>query len=232
MMGMIMKVKGLSGNALKIIAAITMTIDHVGMILFPQMEIFRMIGRIAFPLFAFFVAEGCRYTHNKRKYLGVILSLGLMFHVVFVWATGQTMFNIFITFSFSILLTYLLQGTVKAIREGTWQRQILSGILFFGMLLFTYLFTNRFVVDYGFFGIMIPVIVSLFDSLWKRKIAFLIGVLLLVISMHTYVQSFCLLAVPLLFLYNGERGKYKMKYFFYIFYPAHLSILFLIDMFI
>lgn len=227
-----MKIKGLSGNALKIIAAITMTIDHVGMILFPQTEAFRMIGRIAFPLFAFFVAEGCRYTHNKRKYLGMILFLGLIFHGVFVLATGQTMFNIFITFSFSIMLIYFLQNAIKAVREGTWQNQILSGSLFFGMLFLTYLFTSWFVVDYGFFGIMLPVLVSLSDSLWKRKAAFLIGVLLLVISMHTYIQSFCLLAVPILFFYNGKRGKYKMKYFFYIFYPLHLSLLFLLDIMI
>lgn len=227
-----MKTKGLSGNTLKVIAAVTMAIDHIGMILFPQMEAFRMIGRIAFPLFAFFVAEGCRYTHNKRKYLGMILFLGLIFHGVFVLATGQKMFNIFITFSFSIVLIYLLQKVKEEIREGTWQKKILSGILFFGMVFLTYLFTSCFEVDYGFFGIMLPVIVSLSGSLWKRKAAFLIGSLLLVASMHTYLQSFCLVAVPILFLYNGTRGKYKMKYFFYIFYPVHLSILFLLDIII
>lgn len=227
-----MKTKGLSGNILKVIAAVTMMIDHTGMILFPQTEAFRLIGRIAFPLFAFFIAEGCRYTHNKRKYLGMILFLGLIFHAVFVLATGQTMFNIFITFSFSIMLIYLLQKVKRELREGTWKNKILSGILFFVMLIFTYLFTNCFQVDYGFFGIMLPVIVSLFDNLWKRKAAFLAGSLLLAVSIHTYFQSFCLLAVPILFLYNGTRGKYKMKYFFYVFYPVHLSILFLLDIII
>ncbi len=227
-----MKTKGLSGNVLKIIAAVTMMADHTGMILFPRTEAFRLIGRIAFPLFAFFIAEGCRYTHNKKKYLGTILLLGLIFHAVFVLATGQTLFNIFITFSFSIILIYLLQRVKKEMREGTWQSKILSGILFFGMLFFTYLFTTCFQVDYGFFGIMLPVIVSLFDGLWQRKAAFLAGSLLLVLSIHTYFQSFCLLAVPILFFYNGTKGKYKMKYFFYVFYPAHLVILFLLDIII
>lgn len=227
-----MKTKGLSGNTLKVIAAVTMMVDHTGMILFPWIEAFRLIGRIAFPLFAFFIAEGCRYTRNKRKYLGMILFLGLIFHAVFVLATGQTLLNIFITFSFSIILIYLLQKVKKELGEGTWKNKILFGILFFGMLFFTYLFTSCFEVDYGFFGIMLPVIVSLFDGLWKRKAAFLIGILLLVASIHTYFQSFCLLAVPILFLYNGTRGKYKMKYFFYVFYPVHLSILFLLDIII
>lgn len=227
-----MKTKGLNGNTLKVIAAVTMLLDHTGMILFPRIEAFRLIGRIAFPLFAFFIAEGCRYTHNKRKYLGMILFLGLIFHAVFVLATGQTLFNIFITFSFSIILIYLLQKVKKEVREGTWKNKILSGILLFGMLIFTYLFTGCFEVDYGFFGIMLPVIVSLFDGLWKRKAAFLAGNLLLVAAIHTYFQSFCLLAVPILFLYNGTRGKYKMKYFFYVFYPVHLVILFLLGVII
>ncbi len=227
-----MKIKGLNGNTLKVIAAVTMMLDHTGMILFPRIEVFRLIGRIAFPLFAFFIAEGCRYTHNKRKYLGTILLLGLIFHAVFVLATGQTMFNIFITFSFSIILIYFLQKVKKELEEGTWHNKILSVILFFGMLIFTYLFTGCFQVDYGFSGIMLPVIVSLFDGLWKRKAAFLAGTFLLVVSIHTYFQSFCLLAVPILFLYNGTRGKYKMKYFFYVFYPVHLTILFLLDIII
>ena len=55
---------GLTGNQLKLIALITMTIDHVGMMLLPQLRILRAIGRIAFPIFAYMIAEGCRYTHS------------------------------------------------------------------------------------------------------------------------------------------------------------------------
>ena len=58
---------GLSGNALKIIGAITMLIDHMGVVLFPGIAILRIIGRISFPIFAFMIAEGCRYTKNKLK---------------------------------------------------------------------------------------------------------------------------------------------------------------------
>lgn len=224
-----MKIKGLSGNTIKIIAAIIMVIDHTGMLLFPQVEIYRMIGRIAFPLFAFFVAEGCRYTHNKKKYLGMILLLGLIFQAVFVLATGQTMFNVFITFSLSIILIYLLQKVKKEIQEGKLQGQILFSMLFLAVLFLIYLFTGKFTVDYGFFGVMLPVLVSISDCLWKRKLLFTIGVFLLVFSIHTFLQSFCLLAIPILYLYNETRGKYKMKYFFYIFYPLHLSVLFLLD---
>ena len=60
---------GLSGNQLKLIALITMTIDHVGAYLLPQFTILRIIGRLSMPIYAFLIAEGCRHTHDRRKYL-------------------------------------------------------------------------------------------------------------------------------------------------------------------
>ena len=70
----------LSGNALKIIAAVAMTIDHVGLMFFPQLKVLRIIGRIALPIFAFMIAEGCRYTRNKLRYfLTVFLLASLTF---------------------------------------------------------------------------------------------------------------------------------------------------------
>ena len=67
--------KGLTGNQLKIIAMICMTVDHVGFILFPKQEIFRIIGRLAFPIFAYMIAEGCRYTRNYGRYLGTMAAV-------------------------------------------------------------------------------------------------------------------------------------------------------------
>ena len=66
----------LSGNALKIIAAITMLIDHIGVILLPQITLFRVIGRISFPIFAFMIAEGCAHTKNKLRYFYRFFCLG------------------------------------------------------------------------------------------------------------------------------------------------------------
>jgi len=62
------KIRFLSGNMLKIIAALAMLCDHVGLLFFPSQDIFRIIGRLAFPIFAFMIAEGCKYTRNKAKY--------------------------------------------------------------------------------------------------------------------------------------------------------------------
>ena len=54
----------LNGNALKIIGAVSMFIDHVGVLFFPRVLFLRIIGRLAFPIFAYLIAEGCRHTNN------------------------------------------------------------------------------------------------------------------------------------------------------------------------
>ena len=60
--------KFLSNFDLKILAIITMTIDHIGAIMYPNIDIFRIIGRVSFPIFAFLLVEGFKHTSNKHKY--------------------------------------------------------------------------------------------------------------------------------------------------------------------
>ena len=72
------KIKCLTGNQLKIFALIAMTLDHIGLELLPQYPFLRIIGRLAFPLFAYMIAEGCRYTKNRTRYLLCIASMGLV----------------------------------------------------------------------------------------------------------------------------------------------------------
>ena len=68
-----------SGNALKIIAMISMLIDHIGVILLDNYEPFRIIGRLAFPIYAYLIAEGCKHTNNRLFYLLRILGSSLIF---------------------------------------------------------------------------------------------------------------------------------------------------------
>ena len=63
---------GLTNNQFKIIAMVSMLLDHMGLLFFPDEQIFRILGRIAFPIFAYMIAEGCRYTKTRAKYLGMI----------------------------------------------------------------------------------------------------------------------------------------------------------------
>ena len=59
---------GMTGNQLKIVALLAMTCDHVGKLLLPQVEILQIFGRLAFPIFAYMIAEGCVHTKSKKKY--------------------------------------------------------------------------------------------------------------------------------------------------------------------
>ena len=73
----------LSSNALKLIALLSMTVDHIGLLLFPRLRIARILGRIAFPIFAYMIAEGCRHTSRRARYLGTVFLLGAAMQVLF-----------------------------------------------------------------------------------------------------------------------------------------------------
>ena len=95
---------GLSASTLKIIACVTMVIDHVGAYIFTDLVILRIIGRLSFPIFAYFIAEGCRYTRHKLKRFLLVFGLGLLCEAAFFLYTGGLDGGILMTFSFSILL--------------------------------------------------------------------------------------------------------------------------------
>lgn len=212
----------LSGNTLKIFAAVSMLLDHAGLLLFPGNILLRILGRLAFPIFAFMIAEGCRYTHNKARYLGNLLLLAVPCQIVYAIADGGWYFSILFTFSLSIVTVYVLQY---------WRTKplALSSALLWGTVATVYLLNRLFVIDYGFWGCMVPVFAALpqgteFDTLRNRVLSMSAGLVLLSAGLGS-IQFWCLAAVPLLLLYSGKRGKRNMKAFFYIFYPVHLAAL-------
>ena len=231
---------GLTNNQLKIIAMVSMLLDHVGLLFFPEEPIFRILGRIAFPIFAYMIAEGCRYTKNRAKYLGMIAGMGIVFQLVYLVAMQSLYQGILITFSLSIITIYSIDEIFKA--KKLWGRLAAIGALLlvvaFVVILPILLAGTDFDIDYGVWGILLPVIVYFMPSRpWKVG-----GASLLLLARAIYygffatllvpLQWWSLLSLPLLFLYNGERGRAKMKYVFYIFYPAHLVILYGIAMLI
>ncbi|MBQ3253982.1 MAG: hypothetical protein IJA65_05435, partial [Acholeplasmatales bacterium] len=156
--------KLLSANILKIIACISMAIDHIGLILFPEYEIFRILGRIAFPIFAFFIAEGCYYTKNKTKYLLTILSMGLIYFLINYFYDKSIYGNIFLTFSISILVIYLLQILKIWIFNNTKiYKYIISLLTIIIIFIGIYYIFELIVFEYDYIGMLIPVIISLVD---------------------------------------------------------------------
>ena len=220
---------GLSNNQLKIIALICMLLDHVGFELFPNILIFRIIGRLSFPIFAYMIAEGCYYTKNRLKYLLNILGLGIICQLVFLVATGSLYQGILLTFSLSIILIYSIDTLIK-------KKKVLYIILSILAIIFVLLFSigfpiifkkEGFEIDYTFLGVLLPVLIYYLPNK-LTKLIFTSFILIGLAYIYNYTQLYSLLAIPLLILYNGSRGKLNLKYLFYIFYPAHLVIIYLI----
>jgi hypothetical protein len=161
----IRKLKFLSGNALKIIACITMAIDHIGFMFFPYDLIYRKIGRIAFPIFAFLLAEGCKYTKNKLKHFLTLFALTIICQVGYYLFAGDTYLCILVTLCLSQLCIFALQYFKKSLlnNDAKPHKKLLSACLFVGAIAFTAVFCRLFTVEYGFWGCMLPVFVSLFE---------------------------------------------------------------------
>jgi len=237
----------MSGFILKLIAAATMLVDHAGLLLFPGQPWMRVVGRIAYPLFAWCIAEGFRYTRNRLRYFLQIFILGVGCQIVYTIAERDLYFGILLTFSFSIVLMALFRETKAALlREPTALGDFLqnhgitdtvrTGIFtaaLFGFTLLCAAVTMTIRVDYGLVGIFIPLLAYLPENRWLQRVFFAGGLLVLSLvnwQLGDHVQIWCLLALIPLVLYNGRPGKYRMKWFFYIFYPVHMALLYLLSM--
>lgn len=240
------KIRFLSGNALKLIAALAMLIDHIGLLFFPGKDIFRIVGRLAFPIFAFMIAEGCRYTKSKPRHFLTLACFALVIQVVYFVAMDSLLMSIFVTFSISVILIYSLQYFKKCFfdRECNALKKALSGSLFVALMFGAFILNLYVDIDYGFEGSMIPVFASVLhsdensppllkkiDVLPLNLVLFGIG-LAYMAAIGRPINYYTLLSIPLLILYSGKRGTKKLKYFFYIFYPLHLVVLYGISLII
>lgn len=215
--------KILNRNILKIIAVVTMLIDHIGAILFPNILVLKIIGRLSFPIFAFFIAEGYYYTKSKKKYLALLIIFAIITEPIYCYAFNVFRLNILFTFIFSIILIYLIENINKDKLLYTFYT-----ILFFIFLLMLFLLG---VIEYGIVGVILPLIFYFFkDSNLKYFIAILSLCFLTMFSIN--YQIFSLLSILILYFYNGNKGKYNLKYIFYIFYPAHILLLYIIKLLI
>ena len=216
---------GLNNNQLKIIAMVSMLIDHMGYILFPQYRWMRYVGRLAFPIFAFMIAEGCAHTRNRGKYLLRMAAFAAVVQVALYVTLGSLKQCCFVTFSLSILTIYAVDTYRK--NKGFFST-VLAGLtlaaLVYVCVLLPYRLTG-FKVEYGILGVLLPVVIYMVPGK-EGKVVAAAAMLVAMSGNWGSFQWFGLLALPLLALYNGNRGKARMKYLFYIFYPAHLVILY------
>lgn len=215
----------MSSFILKIIALIAMTMDHTGKVLLFDNEILLNIGRIAFPLFAFQIVEGYHHTKNIKKYLLRLLIVAIIAQIAYsqFFDGFNTIFTLIIGLICIIIIDKEKDIPIKV-----------------ALLLTIFLLSLILNIDYGLIGVLIIICFYLFrNNKIKRSILFS---LLVIISYGiTYYQSpefsyiinlFATLS-SLIFinLYNNKQGP-KLKYLFYIYYPLHLYILWIIQLLI
>ena len=218
------KLRGLTGNQLKIIAMIAMTCDHVGLQLFPQVRWLRWIGRLALPIYAYMIAEGCRHTRNRKQYLLRLATMAAMCQIVYFFTMGSLYQCILVTFSLSVCLIWAMDEAERRRdkRSGIWLAAAALAVFFSCVVLPDLLPWTDFEIDYGLAGVFLPVLIYF----GKPKWAYLITGLVLLALSYGGDQCLALAAVPLLMCYNGKRGRAKIGKLFYWYYPAHLVVIY------
>ena len=210
----------LTSNQLKLLAMLTMTLDHIGVQMFPGALWLRIVGRLAFPIYAYMIAEGCAHTRNRRKYLLQMAGLALLCQLVYFFAMGSLFQCILVTFTLSILLIYACDTGSRPLTA-----LALLGVAFVTVALPRLLPGTDFAVDYGFFGVLVPVAAYLGETR-REKLLFTAGALVALAWSVGDIQWYSLAALLPLALYNGNRGKRRMKWLFYLYYPLHLAAIY------
>jgi hypothetical protein len=211
---------------LKWIAIITMTVDHVGAVLYPEVSVLRFVGRLSFPLFAYLLILGMESTRNVRNYFARLFIFALISQVPFFLAVDYGPFeylNIFFTLSFGLMFIYFFRkGSVFAFAP-----LVASFVLPF---------------DYGIYGI------AMIGCMYILKENTRFGVFSLVLLNVLFLVPFnsqflSVAAIPLILLHkNGlltaareSSENFAMplwrKYFFYVYYPLHLTLLYIIKLY-
>ncbi|NLY85299.1 MAG: hypothetical protein GX077_02975 [Tissierellia bacterium] len=210
---------------LKLIALTTMIVDHYGAIFHEDIMIYRVIGRLAFPIYCFLLVEGFFNTRDFKSYAKRLFIFGLISEIFFDYAFyGRLYFghqNIFFTLFIGLMAMYFLEN-----KDGKYKISR-NMVLFLAIILSTFLF-----VDYAFMGI-IYILAFYYYREYPSKNKFLrLGIIMLIVNLAftSLVQQFSLLALPILYFYNGKLGpKNKpLQLSFYIAYPLHLLLFYLI----
>lgn len=230
------KISGLNGNQLKMIAIIAMTIDHLAWVLFPGFDtrwyvlLMHIIGRLTAPVMWFFIAEGYHYTHDVKKYMMRLFLFVFISHFAYDFAFGIPMIPFTTGFinQTSVMWSLALAVVLIIIRENENISKGLKRLSVIGIGLLA------FPSDWSIIAAMVPgSLLRHRGDLKKQAVDIVMWTAIYAIvyffcldKTYGIIQMFTFLAVPFLKMYNGQKGNWKgMKWFFYLYYPAHLLII-------
>lgn len=231
---------GLSTFALKIIAVITMLFDHIGIIFLTDYakayELFRMIGRISFPIICFVLVEGYFHTKNRMGYairLGIFafvseIPYDMMYGNLFDLEKQNVLFTLFFGFmviwALDLIAGFAIKYPDKLLEKvGIFRLNIIAELSVMALG-----FGAAFILNsaYSYAGVLLIICFYVFK---KHHIGKIVSNLVFNMGMFEYgIQWAGVISILPIALYNGKPGTKKGKYFFYWFYPLHLCLLILL----
>lgn len=201
----------MTGFQLKLLAMLAMTADHIGAVFFPEIPLLRWIGRLAMPVLCFFIGEGLRHTRSPQRYLlrltGFALLSELPFDLAFYGGIEWGHQNVYFTLALGLLALWAIQSRGM---EG-WLLALTAALA-----------AELLGCDYGMYGVLLILLLDRFHSARSEQLA--AAALLNLAFFGLQTQTLSLIALPLLWLYNGKRGRDDRR-LFYLYYPAHLCVL-------
>lgn len=228
--------KKFNANEIKLIAIIAMTIDHLTWVFFPGLQTvwyvyaLHIIGRLTAPIMWFFIAEGCHYTRNIRRYIGRLFLFALLSHFAYDFAFGipflplsTGVFN-----QTSVMWSLAWAALLIRICSEEWIPQWAKNISILAASLIS------FPSDWSSIAVMCPFFLYAHREDFRAQARDIVLWSFLYASVYFlfldraygFLQIFTFLTIPILSRYNGERGSWKgMKWFFYVYYPAHLLVI-------
>ena len=225
----------MSAFVLKLIACVTMFIDHIGYAIFNGSSWFNYIGRLAFPIFAFQISEGYIHTRNIKNYLFRLFIFALISQIPFM------LFHSIISEGFYLNVIFtLFFGLISIIVYDKYNK--FTGIM---VAISSGIIASFLNCDYGFYGVFITFLFYVFN---KNKLFLATGFVLTTIIRYFYsIVDFCLqysinyigtvvnyylpyivgtiFSIFFILLYNKKKG-YNTKYLLYLFYPLHMLLIY------
>ncbi len=224
--------KKLNANHLKIIAIIAMTIDHFTWLAFPGTQTkwyvlaLHAIGRITAPIMWYFIVEGYNHSKNLKKYVIRLFVFAFISHFAYCFAFDIP-FIMSDIFNATSVMWSLAWSLVALILVG--RKEINAGIK---TLLLILIFLITFPSDWSCIPVFVILYMNKYKNSFKKQMLFMmIGTIMYMIVYYIFLdkvygllQLCTCLSIPILYLYNGKRGKLNIKYLFYIYYPLHLVV--------
>ncbi len=225
----------MSTFTLKLLAMAIMLVDHIGAILIPGNTdaylLCRSIGRLAFPIFCFLLVEGFYHTSDVKKYMKRLAAFALISELPFDLAFSNRYVswsflrqqNVFFTLLIGLAVIYMMSKIEKRYAN----RTVIIGLLQGAAVISGSAAAILLVTDYSYMGILLIVALYIFRG---NKVLLTLSLFFVTNFTGLPLEGLASLSVVFLLNYNGKKGRQGNKYFYYVFYPAHILCLYLISL--